>query len=485
MYTFNATTAQRWKLDSARGTVNEQPISDGTYTFTSGIKNNCMMDIAGGSLSDKANVQLYESNGTSAQRFEVSYIGGGYYKILAEKTAKSIDVANGATKSGANLWQYTSNGSVAQKWKFIDAGNGYYYIKSAKGTFIDVSAAKTKNGTNIQMYTLNGTKAQKWKLSSSNYRPIKEGEYVFKSGLNTMRAMEVSSNYTEDGANIQLGNLNYGDLQKYTVKYADDGYYRIYSTKSGKSLDVKGNSSAPETNLQQMSENQNDGQLWKFIEAGNGNYYIRSKLGTAIDVTGAKANAGVNIQLYNMNGTSAQKWKINSETLTSISGQTLTTAEKMAQYYNSKKKSYPYSSVSEAPTIEKFAQIYIEECNAEGIRAEVAFCQAMKETGWLQYGGDVKANQYNFAGIGATGGGKAGASFDSIRIGIRAHVQHLKAYANKNPLKNTCVDPRFNYVTRGTAPYVEWLGINANPYKKGWAPAADYGTSIVKMMREL
>ena len=78
------------------------------------------------------------------------------------------------------------------------------------------------------------------------------------------------------------------------------------------------------------------------------------------------------------------------ESLTSIEGATITTADEFAKYYNSKKKSYPYSGNSEAPTIEKFAQIYIEECNAEGIRAEVAFCQAMKETGWLQFGGDVK-----------------------------------------------------------------------------------------------
>ena len=109
----------------------------------------------------------------------------------------------------------------------------------------------------------------------------------------------------------------------------------------------------------------------------------------------------------------------------------------------------------------------------------------MKETGWLQFGGDVKASQYNFAGIGATGGGKPGHSFGSIRTGIRAHVQHLKAYANKEALQNTCVDPRFSYVTRGSAPYVEWLGIKANPYGKGWAPAADYGTSIVKMMKSI
>ena len=85
------------------------------------------------------------------------------------------------------------------------------------------------------------------------------------------------------------------------------------------------------------------------------------------------------------------------------------------------------------------------------------------ETGFLKFGGDVKKDQYNFAGIGAIGGGSSGAKFDSIRIGIRAHVQHLKAYASKEALKQPVVDPRFQYVKRGSAEYVQWLGQKENP----------------------
>ena len=72
-----------------------------------------------------------------------------------------------------------------------------------------------------------------------------------------------------------------------------------------------------------------------------------------------------------------------------------------------------------------------------------------------------------------------------MRTGIRAQVQHLKAYACEDALNQDLVDTRFDMVTRGSAPYVEWLGIKANPYGKGWAPAADYGTSIVKMMKSI
>ena len=170
-----------------------------------------------------------------------------------------------------------------------------------------------------------------------------------------------------------------------------------------------------------------------------------------------------------------------------ISGSSQTTVKQMVRHYSLSGKSYPsqiYGSKG-ARNLEQFCQIYYEEAEAEGIRAEVAFCQAMKETGWLQFGGDVKASQCNFAGIGATGGGVSGATFSDVRTGVRAHIQHLKAYATTSSLKNSCVDPRFKYVKRGSAPYVEWLGKNANPNGVGWAPAANYGTSIVQMINDL
>ena len=164
---------------------------------------------------------------------------------------------------------------------------------------------------------------------------------------------------------------------------------------------------------------------------------------------------------------------------TAIMGDPNTTVAQMAAYYKAK-ASYPsFYANSDAPTIEAFCQIYYEECRAEGVRADVAFCQAMKETGFLRYGGQVSIEQYNFAGLGATDDGAAGASFGSVREGIRAQVQHLKAYASTDSLKNACVDTRFSYVTRKSAPYVEWLGIQENPNGKGWATAKGYGYSII------
>ena len=171
--------------------------------------------------------------------------------------------------------------------------------------------------------------------------------------------------------------------------------------------------------------------------------------------------------------------------LYTISGSSAVTVSQMMSYYK-KNATYPsFYAVSDAPTLKKFCEFYYKECEKEGIRAEVAFAQAMHETNFLRYGGDVGIEQYNFAGIGATGNGARGNSFESVRVGIRAQVQHLKAYANSEPLTQACVDPRFTYVTRGCAPYVEWLSIPNNPYGKGWATDPNYAVKLRRMISAL
>ena len=175
-----------------------------------------------------------------------------------------------------------------------------------------------------------------------------------------------------------------------------------------------------------------------------------------------------------------------TDQLMAVSGKTTVTASQMEKYFKDKGATYPaYYSKTDAPTLEKFCQIYVEEANAEGINGAIAFTQAMKETAWLRFGGDVKIEQNNFAGLGTTGGGVAGASFATVREGIRAQIQHLKAYGSKDTLKNKCVDPRFSLVTRGSALYVEWLGQKENPNGYGWATSKGYGIDIVKMVKNL
>ena len=167
----------------------------------------------------------------------------------------------------------------------------------------------------------------------------------------------------------------------------------------------------------------------------------------------------------------------------SIMGSSRSNASQMARYYRLSvgEGRYPAQaySLKGAPTIDDFCRIVYEEAEAEGVRAEVVFCQSMHETGWLGFGGQVNVNQCNFAGLGADNTGAAGASFSDVRTGVRAQVQHLKAYASTEPLVNECVDPRFNLVNRGVAPLI--TDLNGR-----WAvPGDGYGEGIISMIDRL
>ena len=170
-----------------------------------------------------------------------------------------------------------------------------------------------------------------------------------------------------------------------------------------------------------------------------------------------------------------------------IMGSSTATVEQMVEDYLAQGVSYPGDVLGKggAPEIEDFCQILYEECEAEGVRAEVAFAQSMLETGWLQFQGDSTAEQYNFAGLGTTGGGVKGIYFPDVRTGLRAQVQHLKAYASSDNLNGECVDERFDLVNRESAPYVEWLGIQENPNGGGWAAGANYGDKLLKLIDDL
>ena len=167
-----------------------------------------------------------------------------------------------------------------------------------------------------------------------------------------------------------------------------------------------------------------------------------------------------------------------------ISSVSNSSASKMAALFNSR-SNFPSQIYAKygAADINQFCSLIYKEGLAEGINPDVIFAQAMIETGWLKFGGQVSAEQCNFAGIGALDSGISGASFNtfgnsSVQMGIRAQVQHLKAYSSHNPLNNECIDPRFSLVRRGSAPFVEDLSGK-------WASDPLYGRKIRTLLDTL
>ena len=128
--------------------------------------------------------------------------------------------------------------------------------------------------------------------------------------------------------------------------------------------------------------------------------------------------------------------------------------------------------------VESLAAIYLEEATIEGVNHDAAFAQMCLETGFLKFGGLVTPDMNNFCGLGATGPGQAGARFPDPRTGVRAHIQHLKAYATEAPLKQDLVDPRYGLVRSGSSPAIKGLSGT-------WAADRAYADKIKGILERL
>ncbi len=315
---------------------------------------------------------------------------------------------------------------------------------------VEINKHKTSGLYNVHVYatlangTVKGLGTTTFEVSDPSVSAIEVPDYDDASGMFTVKitGLKAASGITKVEVPVWCA-ADQNDIRWYTAEKVGEGTY---------SVDV-------------------DPMYHKYH---SGLYKIHVYVGTG------------NGLFKNIGGISQQ---VSATKYYTIMGESTTTVEQMVEYFKSSNADYPGLELGAggAATVEKFCQIYYEEAEAEGVRAEVAFAQAMKETGWLRYGGIVKIEQFNFAGIGALDGNSAGqcASFRDVREGVRAQIQHLKAYGSEEPLNNACVDPRFGKVKRGCAPYVEWLGIKENPDGYGWATAEGYGHSIVDMIKKL
>ena len=224
-----------------------------------------------------------------------------------------------------------------------------------------------------------------------------------------------------------------------------------------------------------------------WLDALDGNRYY-------FDASGAMRTGWQKIdgKWYNFNSSGAwtREEQVELSVLGKPSADKETLVAKMVDAYNAV-ATYPSVDLGlgGAATIDEFCSILYDEAVAENVRPELLFCQVMLETGWLRFGGSVTIDQFNFGGLGATGEtGVKAASFESVQQGLRAQVQHLKAYSTEgitaDDLAFDCVDPRFSLVRKGSAPYIQWLGIQENPNGAGWASSAGYGCDIVSMMQK-
>ena len=333
------------------------------------------------------------------------------------------DANDGAMKTGwqkiSGSWYYlggANDGAMKTGWEYI-SGFWYNFGKAGDGSM--------KTGwykSNENWYYLGGSEDGRMQ---TDWKKI-DNSWYYLGG-------------TDDGY-MRTGWQKLGDVWYYLGDRNDGSMKTGWYVIDGKKYYFDQSSGIMQTGWKQI-----EGARYYFDDNG---VYDASKKYTDITDNNSTTNNGVN------SSTKKDEENIESKVVEGtylIEGTTSVSVKQMTDFFRQSKYSYPTDIMKKggASTLEEFCQIYYEEAEKEGIKAEVAFAQAMKETGWLQFKGDVKAEQYNFAGMGATGNRVTGESFKDVREGVRAQIQHLKAYGSTKNLNQTCVDNRFKYVERG------------------------------------
>ena len=402
----------------------------------------------------------------------------------------------GWQKIGGDRYYFGEANDGAMKTGWQKIGESWYYLGSSNGGYLQTGWQKIGGAWYYFSDKENGAMKTGWqKVGSTWYYLGSADDGYMQTGWRKLGTNWYYFGGTDDGA-MKNGWQKVGSTWYY-LGSADDGYMQTGWKKLGTNWYYFGesNDGAMRTGFAKVGGNwyyfggTDDGAMktgWQKIDGtwyffnDDGMYDSTKKYDEIPGINDDKINGSAGTNNSNTNSNVVEGTYL-------IEGDTEVTVDQMVAYFEASKKAYPEDVMRKggAATIRDFCQIYYEEAVAEGIKAEVAFVQAMKETGWLQFTGVVKAEQYNFAGMGATGNSVSGESFKDVREGVRAQIQHLKAYGSTKSLNQTCVDNRFKYVERGSAIYVEWLSIPNNPKKKGWAAAKGYGVDIVKMIQKL
>ena len=291
--------------------INETPsenlaeIKDGIYQIE--LKSGKVLDVAGGSEDNFANIQIWSNDKVQQQKFRISKVEGtNYYKINAIHSAKYLDVYAGGEALATNVDQYPFNNSNSQFWYIQEIEDGYYKIISkANGLCLDVSAGQiNNNGTNVQLYFFNNTNAQKFKIIPINI--INNNTYEIETKLNASKVVDISGGSTSNEANAQLWDADNVNQQRFIFEALTPDTYRIIAKHSNKALTVNLNNK----NVYQKDYTGENNQQWQIIEIGGGYYNLKSKANDLVlDVSAGQANNGQNIGVYASNGTNAQKFR--------------------------------------------------------------------------------------------------------------------------------------------------------------------------------
>ena len=270
----------------------EHVLEEGEYVICMNGDGNLVFDVEWGSHDNGANVSLYTPGFNNNQKWYITPVEDGYYKIASVESGLMLDLAAGAKADGTNIDQWESNGGDNQKWAIVLEGDGTYSIISkATGRYVSVLDDEPETGMNVCAAKKNDNYSQRFLFTrvytSGDSAGIEPGTYRISTSADDGFVIDIPEAAPDNGVGIELFWDRSGDNQRYNITRTSDGYYLIESVATGKYLTVECVSTLSGAGICQWEYNNGDNQKWIILKNDDGTYTIISKSnGHAWDIVG-------------------------------------------------------------------------------------------------------------------------------------------------------------------------------------------------------
>ena len=195
----NTSLIQKIKLEKPGTTITgEKTIEDGRYIIASKVNTSYVIDIPASSTKNGEIIEIWRNRLTDNQRFDVKYLGNGYYTIKAVHSGKALEVPNNAMKIGTKITQNADNTSDSQQWIIKKAEGEYYYIISKSSElYMEIDKQEAKPGVNLQIQNHTGYDMQKFKFCNPNTLiDIDDNKYPgYKESLENLKLAHPNWNF--------------------------------------------------------------------------------------------------------------------------------------------------------------------------------------------------------------------------------------------------------------------------------------------------
>ncbi|MBQ3452692.1 RICIN domain-containing protein [Candidatus Saccharibacteria bacterium] len=302
---------QDWFGDTT-ATQRSLKIAEGEYYLVMHKNVAMALDVQKAEVTNGANVQIYDKNGTEAQKWSITYNSTtDDYNIINVNSGKALDVSGASVNDGANVQIWEANSTCAQRWRIVETrAGGLSLLSACSYKALSLKDASVKNGVNIEISVNKENSQQVWDLAPAN--DFESGTYVIKSSINQSRVIDISGGVynSKNGTNVQLWNKNATAAQQWSIKKTADGYFVIKNLQSGKALDVAEAKKDNGTNIQMWDDNGTCAQKWSILKSKYGYEFISACSYKALDLKAADSSPGSNIQIYDANNSKAQQWQL-------------------------------------------------------------------------------------------------------------------------------------------------------------------------------